>query len=94
MNINLFPPIVPPQFVPPIFLYIAIEKCPMFLGRDILHCTTLYLRCTRYNYWIRLSVISGIFKAEVGGLVRIRQITPTEALIILVIPRKPNSIII
>ena len=50
------------------------------------------------NYWMRLSMISTIIKAARGwrylpksGL---RHITPTEALIILDITRKPNLTII
>ena len=49
------------------------------------------------NYWMRLSGISRIIEAEVGVIFRsrrLRQITLTEASIILDIPRKPNSIII
>ena len=49
------------------------------------------------NYWVRLSVISRIVKAEVAVICRshrLRQITPTEALTILDITRKRNSIII
>ena len=49
------------------------------------------------NYWMRLSGISRIIEAEVGVICRsrrLRQITLTEASIILDIPRKPNSIII
>ena len=48
------------------------------------------------NYWMRLSGISRIIEAEVGVIRsrRLRQITLTEASIILDIPRKPNSIII
>ena len=47
------------------------------------------------NYWMRLSGISRIIEAEVGVICRscrLRQITLTEASIILDIPRKPNSI--
>ena len=49
------------------------------------------------NYWMRLSGISRIIEAEVGVICRsrrLRQITLTEASIILDIARKPNSIII
>ena len=49
------------------------------------------------NYWMRLSGISRIIEAQVGVICRsrrLRQITLTEASIILDIPRKPNSIII
>ena len=49
------------------------------------------------NYWMRLSGISRIIEVEVGVICRsrrLRQITLTEASIILDTPRKPNSIII
>ena len=49
------------------------------------------------NYWMRLSGISRIIEAEVRVICRsrrLRQVTLTEASIILDIPRKPNSIII
>ena len=49
------------------------------------------------NYWMRFSVILRIIKAEVCVICRnrrLKQVTPTEALIILDITRKPNSMII
>ena len=49
------------------------------------------------NCWMRLSGISRIIEAEVGVIsrsCRLRQMTLTEASIILDIQRKPNSIII
>ena len=49
------------------------------------------------NYWMRLSMISKIIKAEVCVIYRrwrLTWITQTEALIILDIIRKPNSIIV
>ena len=49
------------------------------------------------NYWMRLSMIARIIKAEVCVICRsrrLRRITQTEALIILAIMRKPNPIIV
>ena len=49
------------------------------------------------NYWMRLSMIARIIKPEVCVICRsqrLRRIAPTEALIILAIMRKPNSIIV
>ena len=49
------------------------------------------------NYWVRLSMIARIIKAEVCVICRsrrLRRITQTEALIILAIMRKANPIIV
>ena len=49
------------------------------------------------NYWMRLSMIARIIKAEVCVSCRsrtLRRITQTEVLIILAIMRKPNPIIV
>ena len=49
------------------------------------------------NYWMTLSMIARIIKAEVCVIYRsrrLRRITQTEALIILAIMRKPNPIIV
>ena len=49
------------------------------------------------NYWMGLSMIARIIKAEVCVICRsqrLRRITQTEALIILAIMRKPNPIIV
>jgi hypothetical protein len=53
------------------------------------------VNCSACNYWMRLSGIWGISKAEVCVIFRsrrLRQITQTEGLIIPHIPREPNSI--
>ena len=50
-----------------------------------------------YNYWMRLSMIARIIKAEVCVIcrsLRLRRITQTEALIILAIVQKRNLIIV
>ena len=55
------------------------------------------LLLTINNYWMRLSMIARIIKAEVCVICRsrrLRRITQTEALIILAIMRKPNPIIV
>ena len=49
------------------------------------------------NYWMRLSMIARIIKAEVCVICRsrrLRRITQTEVLIIIAIMRKPNPIIV
>ena len=49
------------------------------------------------NYWMRLSMIARIIKAEFCVICRsrrLRRITQTEALIILAIMRKPNPTIV
>ena len=70
---------------------------------EALYVYDIYGKCSSnielvFNkYWMRLSGISRIIEAEVGVICRsrrLRQITLTEASIILDIPRKPNSIII
>ena len=94
-------------------LWKLISSWRSFAPEDVVHCILLIKssslipanvlsrqRCrnqTFNNYWMRLSVIARIIKAEVCVICRsrrLRRITQTEALIILAIMRKPNPIIV
>ena len=75
-----------------IILYLFSSGLCLFFARP-----QLFKERIINNYWMRLSMIARIIKAEVCVICRsrrLRRITQTEALIILAIMRKPNPIIV